>query len=127
MTGELLIDTSALIDFFEQNSAPETKEILATADLVISAITYGEIYKFLLNRGKTSEWQNIKTKLNNYKIIDATKETSEKAAELSHRFGLSFADSLIYATAIIHDLKLLTSDSDFKGKPNVILGKRIQG
>lgn len=126
MTGELLIDTSTLIDFLEQNSAPETKEIMSTANLVISVITFGEIYKFLLNRGKPSEWSNIKSKLNNYKIIDVNKEISEKAAELSHRFGFSFADSIIYATALSNDLKLLTSDLDFKGKPNIILGKKLK-
>ncbi len=126
MTGELLIDTSTLIDFFEDNIASETDNLMAESELAISVATFTELYKFLLNNGKPQLWIEYKRKLDNYKIINIDKNISEKAAELSHRFGLSFADSMIYATAQCHHILLLTSDSDFKGKPNVILGKKIQ-
>ena len=127
MTGELLIDTSTLIDFFSDNISNETDQIMIKSNLALSVATFTELYKFLLNNGRPDLWKKYKNQLENYKIIDVDKNISEKAAELSHRFGLSFADSIIYATALTNDLKLLTSDADFKGKPNVILGKKIKG
>ncbi|MFH0713890.1 MAG: PIN domain-containing protein [Candidatus Micrarchaeota archaeon] len=124
MTGELLIDTSTLIDFFEDNIASETEELMINSELALSVATFTELYKFLLNNGKNALWSEYKRKLSAYRVLEVDQNISEKAAELSHRFGFSFADSVIYATALSNGLKLLTSDSDFKGKPNVILGKK---
>ncbi len=123
---ELFIDTSILIDFFQENIAPETETLIANSEPVVSAITFHELYKFLLNTGKTHLWNDYKNRISRYKIINVDKEVSENAALLGNRFGLSLGDSLIYASAQSCNLKLLTSDSDFKGKPNVILGKKVK-
>ncbi len=125
MTGEVLIDTSTVIDFFEGKLAPETKSIMATSELCISAVTYGEIYRHLLKEGKTTLWSIYRSKLDNWKYFTVTKEISEKSAELAHRFGFSFADSLIYATALYRNLPLLTNDNDFRGKKGTIIGKKL--
>ena len=124
MTGEILIDTSVLIDFFEDNISKQTEEQMANYELSISVATLTELYKFLLNHGKGTLWNDYKQKLSAYKIFEVNQEISEKAAELSHRFGLSFADSLIYSTAQCNHLQLLTSDSDFSKKPGIIIGKK---
>lgn len=44
-----------------------------------------------------------------------------EAADISLRQGLAMADSIIYATAIRHGARLITSDSDFKGLDNVLV------
>ncbi len=125
MAGEILIDTSALIDFFEDKMAPETERLIINRELAMSVITFGEFYKFLLKIGRTSKWPEYKERLSKYRLIDVTKEISEKAASFSYIYGLSFADSLIYATARLNELELLTSDSkDFKGKKGVIISGR---
>ena len=124
MTGEVLIDTSTLVDFFEDNISNETEKLMANSELAVSVATFTELYKFLLNQGKGELWKKYKSALENYLVFDTNKEISEKAAELSHRFGLSFADSVIYATALTNNMKLLTSDSDFKGKKGVLFIKR---
>ena len=125
MAGEILIDTSTLIDFLQGSADEETKQRLLTSEVAISSITFGELYKFTLKTGKTHLWPIYKQKLYNWNIFDATKEITEKAAGLSHMHGLSFADSIIYATALLNDLELLTSDAkDFKGKKGVIISGR---
>ncbi len=124
MTGELLIDTSTLIDFFQDNVTKDTDELMKNSELTISVVTLGEIRKFLLNTGRNNLWNEYKQRLLNYKTLDVTKEISENAGALAYRFRLSFADSIIYATALENNLTLLTSDSDFKGKKGVILVKR---
>ena len=122
---EFLLDTSTLIDFLQGRADNNTKEIMASSELTVSAITFAELYKFTLNNGKANLWPVYKTRLSGYKIIDVTKEIGEKAAEFSHRFGMSLADSLIYATARLNDLELLTSDADdFKGKKGITLTKK---
>ncbi|MCA6595718.1 MAG: PIN domain-containing protein [Pseudanabaena sp. M046S1SP1A06QC] len=42
------------------------------------------------------------------------------ASELSQKHKLSFADSIIYATAQQENVKLITSDNHFEGLPDVI-------
>ncbi|MFH1246863.1 MAG: PIN domain-containing protein, partial [Candidatus Micrarchaeota archaeon] len=107
MTGEILIDTSTLIDFFQGAADIKTKEILSSSELTISVITFGELYKFLLKTGKTKLWETYKSKLEKYKLIEVTQKISERAAELAYMHGLSMADSLIYSTALENNLTLL--------------------
>jgi predicted nucleic acid-binding protein len=42
------------------------------------------------------------------------------AADLSLEHRLAMADSLIYATAVLHQVEVVTSDPDFLGLPRVI-------
>lgn len=44
-----------------------------------------------------------------------------EAADVSLRFGLAMADSLVYATAQQHGATLVTGDSDFDGLPGTIV------
>jgi predicted nucleic acid-binding protein len=43
-----------------------------------------------------------------------------KAADLSLDHQLAMADAIVYATAILHDATVVTSDSDFESLPGVI-------
>ena len=44
---------------------------------------------------------------------------SISAADISLRYQLSMADSVIYATVLKYDAVLWTADKDFEGLPNV--------
>ena len=46
---------------------------------------------------------------------------AEKAASLSVEHNLPAIDSIIYATALVHNAKLLTLDNDFRGLPKAVV------
>ena len=54
------------------------------------------------------------------KVIPLDDSIALYAADLSLDYQLALADSIVYATALSHRVKLITSDRDFKGLPQVV-------
>ena len=52
-------------------------------------------------------------------IVDVDSEIAIMAGKISLKHKLPLADSMIYATAKLHDAILWTQDSDFKGLEKV--------
>ncbi len=119
MTDSKLLDSSIWIDFAIKNSFQEI--INSEETLFLSALSLFEIKKKLI-------YNNI-DKININKISDFIKKRSviiqidekiaEKAAEIAVENKIPAIDSLIYATALLNNLELLTLDNDFRGLSNV--------
>jgi predicted nucleic acid-binding protein len=101
----------------------DTKELLNSSLISISILTYLEVCHFFCKIGKTKELEFVKQRLRSFKLHQITLEVCEEAAKLSISNRISTADSIIYSTAKQNGLKLLTSDSDFKGFEGVIFKK----
>ncbi len=121
---ELLLDSSILIDLFEQRLDVKTKEFLSTTPASISALSIFEVKKFLYSIGRLQEWEKIMVELNNYPIIPVGYSICDVAAAYAHQHRLSLADSIIYSTAKTSGKTLVTSDSDFKGLKDVLVVKK---
>ncbi len=52
-------------------------------------------------------------------IIEVTTDIALFGAQLSLKYKIPMADSLIYATALLNDAVLWTQDVDFENLPNV--------
>ncbi len=121
---ELLVDSSVLIDFFTDELAGETEMLLRSKQSCISIVSHFEVYKYMLKIGKTKEIYFVGDKLESFETLEMTPAICREAAKISHSAGLSTADSLIYATARVNNLHLVTRDNDLKGKPGVIFVKK---
>jgi len=53
-------------------------------------------------------------------VVSLTESLALLASELSQKYRLSFADSIIYATAQQEKVKLITADDHFENLPDVI-------
>lgn len=89
-------------------------------NLIVSTIVIFEVYRKL--RRHVSEDLALSTiaYLNQYKIVDLSKEISLLAADLSIQYKLAMADSLVYAFAVYEDAYFITLDFDFNQIPEVI-------
>lgn len=115
-----------LIDFLERRATDEAKGLLASHPNSISMITYYEVCHHFLKIGRSKELDFVKQKLSSFRMHPISYEICEEAARISNSNKLSVADSLILATAKVHDLSLATRDSDLKGKPGVIFLKSLK-
>ena len=120
----VLVDTNVIIEAFK--GAQETIELLERTglkNLVASTITQMELYIGALNK---NELNLIRNRLRNIKILDINKKISQKSAELVYNYSkshnLDIPDSIIAATALIHNIPLLTYNlRDFRFIPDLNL------
>ena len=91
----------------------------------MSAITYMEVVRGIQDKEKLRKWKIF---INNFgiKILMVDPEISSKAMFLCDEYtlshGLFVSDALIVATAIIHEIPLVTGNvKDFQFIPNVTI------
>ncbi|MDP3742143.1 MAG: PIN domain-containing protein [Candidatus Micrarchaeota archaeon] len=115
----ILLDTSAWIEFFNgSESGKRVKQLLASEASYTSAISIAEVAKWAKQNGKDVEAYNEALKTNS-QIISLEeyilKEAGIKYLELRKiSKDIGMIDVIIYTTAQLHGLELITHDSDFK-------------
>ena len=119
MTEYNLIDSSLWIDYLVNGNF---KEIIETEEkLLLATISIIEIKK-KLSKLKIPN-KEINDKMHFIKkqsiIIDLDEKIADKASELVIEKNLPIADSIVYASALIHNAILLTLDNDFRSLNNV--------
>ncbi len=88
-------------------------------NLLVSVINLYEVFKVVLReRDDHSALQAIAL-MRQGQVTEVTTEISLSAAKTSHERKIPMADSLIYATAQLHEATLWTQDEDFDGLPGV--------
>jgi len=97
------------------------KELIENDDkLFLSALSLFEIkrklFRMKVKKGDLDDKINFVKKRNIFIPIDG--KIAENASELSVEKNLPAIDSLIYATALLNELKLISLDNDFRGLPN---------
>ena len=116
-----LIDSSVWMDYFVLGNFKEIIEI--EKELYLSVISMFEIKTKLIKKKINKD--KIKERIDFIKaksiIIDLDNETAETAAEIATEKNLPMADALIYSSAFVNNLKLITLDNDFRGLDNAIV------
>ncbi len=119
----VLIDSWAWIEYFKGSKAGEKarKYIEGKEKAIISAINIAEVYRWIL---RFYDEKIAKEKINVMKercfVIPVDEEIAIMAAKIKHEEKLGLGDAIIYATAKKEEAIILTGDSDFKDKENVI-------
>ena len=120
----MLIDTYAWIEFFRgTESGMEAREVLRAERSFTSVVSIAEIAEWCLkNNLRLQEYVRAVTK--GSVILRLDEQTASIAGTINHERkktirGWGMGDSLILATAVSYDLKILTGDSHFKDLPNV--------
>jgi len=116
-----VLDSSCWIEYFHSTSISNEFSLVVERprELLVPSIVLYEVCKNLLP--KTSEGNVIKFVrfMQKGRVIVLTSELSINAASISRKYKLPMADSIIYATTLLHDAVLWTTDQHFDGLPNV--------
>ena|SRR3989344_56954 len=113
---KVLLDTSVIIDFLHQKNKADTLLYkLSTEDLYISIVTHTELYSGKSVWEKTRAKQELNDLFSGLTILPLVTEVSEKAGYLKATNQGTLLDCIIAATALHHNIPLLTLNSkDFK-------------
>ena len=121
-----VVDSSAWIEFF--TGGPNAKffesPILSTEDLVVPTMVLLEVYKHIRRHQGRDEALRAVAGMKQGAVQDLDERLALYAAELGVEYGLPLADSVILATARIHEARLWTQDSDFEGMEGVRFKKK---
>jgi predicted nucleic acid-binding protein len=117
-----VLDASALLAFLQRKpGASKVNELLkeavrGRADILISAINYGEVYGASVREQGLDRAASIMSAVRPLPIhvVDATPERAFRAAEVKAKYKLYYVDSFAAALAIEYKATLVTSDSDFR-------------
>ena len=116
-----IIDSSLWIDYFngklKDNSVIGTVE--DSASQCVPSICLYEVYKKILTDKGESTARGYASFMQNATVISITPQIAIQAARLGKELKLPMADSIIYATAQIHNAELYTQDKHFDGLANV--------
>ena len=117
-----VLDSSALMAFFEDRGGARTVEVLlgkaaeAKCPLLMSVVNWGEVYYSVWRTrgegvagGKLREIAQLPIE-----IVDADFELTRSAASLKAVHGLPYADCFAAALAGSRKAPLVTSDKDFE-------------
>ena len=116
-----LVDSSAWLEFFAGGTnARIFAEPLGQTDLLlVPSVCLYEVFKTVLRqRGEPAALQTVALMRQGH-VVDLTERIALLAAELSLQEKLPMADSIILATARLHDAHIWTQDADFEGSENV--------
>ena len=116
-----VVDSSAWLEFFADGpNARIFAEPLEQADLLlVPSVCLYEVFKTVLRqRGEPAALQAVAL-IRQGHVVELTERIALLAAELSLQNELPMADSIILATARLHDAHIWTQDSAFKGLENV--------
>jgi predicted nucleic acid-binding protein len=122
-----VVDTSGWLEYFfdSKNADSFASEIEATEHLVVPTICLYEVFKKVnLVAGEAKALQAI-AQMKQGRVVDVTERVALQAAQISIRYKIPMADSLILATTWIEQATLHTQDEHFKGLPGVEYKKPV--
>ena len=112
-----LVDSCGWLEYFAdgKNAKYYEKPILDIQNLIVPTICQYEVFKSVLNqKGEDAALQAVSLMQQGH-VVELNTIISLRAAKISVEMKLPMADSIIVATAQLHDALIYTQDADFKG------------
>ncbi len=110
-----LIDSSGWLEFLTDGPLAEkyASYLSDLSQILTPAVVLYEVYKRIRRERGEEDALVVAAQLKKTRIIPLTDTIAMRAAELSLEHHLAMADAMVYATAMLHGVLLVTSDSDF--------------
>ncbi len=111
-----IVDSSLWIEFFAGTKLNISiiNVIRKTSTLCVPVICLYEVHKKFINDNDIEKADLAVDIMKNGKVIDMNSEIAVFASNVSKQYKLPMADSIIYATAQIHNAEIYTQDKHFK-------------
>ena len=112
-----IIDSSGWLEYFAggPNAAFFSRPLQNTSELIVPSITIYEVFKAVLRQRNESDALQAVALMMQGSVADLTANISILAAKISFGKKMPMADSIILATARLHQATVWTEDADFQG------------
>ncbi len=110
--GKVVLDSNIIIYLSKGIIDVDGLSIDEEDELYVSLITYMEVLSF--NFGSLSEEKFIRKLLNEFGVIEISKEIAEKAITLRKKYRLKLPNAIICASAAVCNAILVTADVELK-------------
>ena len=117
-----LIDSSGWVEYFTGSplASHYSKYLQKMEHTLVPTLVLHEVYRWIKLRRDEDEALRFVSEMSEGRVIFLDDAIALLAADLRIEHKLAMADSIIYATALQHRAKLITSDADFKNLPQVV-------
>ena len=112
-----VVDSSGWLEYFADGPNAEffASAVEDAANLVVRSIILFEVFKRVVQQRGDQEALDDVAHMRQGLVVDLDGSLALSAAEVSLDLKLPLADSVILATARMHDAIIWTQDADFKG------------
>ncbi len=116
-----VVDSCGWLEWFSDGALAEAYGTYLTdaEQLLVPGVVLYEVYKILKREIGEERALFAVSYMKTATVIPIDDHIALKAADLALQHHLAMADAMVYATALIHDSTLYTSNADFKGLPMV--------
>ena len=116
-----VVDSSGWIEYFTEgpNAGFFAGAIEKVGELLVPALTIYEVFKWISRERGEAQAVKAVAHMQQGEVVDLDAKLAAYAARLSLQTKLPMADSIVYATARIHEATLWTQDDDFEGLDGV--------
>ena len=118
-----VVDTSVWVEWLAGSALGKrlAKEIPAKPDCIVPTIVQLELAKWLNREVGEDEADRVIAYTQKCVVVPLDTQLALLAAELHRMHKLATADAIVYATARLREVPLLTCDTHFEGLPDVLL------
>jgi predicted nucleic acid-binding protein len=122
----ILVDSSGWVEYFTDGAlADEFAPYLENlAEVVTPTIVIFEVYRVIRRQRSQEIATAAVAQMQKTLVVDLDQFLALTAADVSIEHGLAMADAIVYATARIENIDLVTIDSDFEGLPGATVYSR---
>ena len=116
-----VVDSSAWLEYFANGSNASffAEPVEATDLLIVPSLTIYEVFKRVLQQRDENDALRAVTVMQQGSVVDLDARIALFAARVSLDTRLPMADSVVLATARLHQATLWTQDADFAGLQGV--------
>ena len=117
----IIVDSSCWIEYLMNTEiGANIASIIENADeLIVPTIILYEVYKKLSAEKDEEYAKDVISYMQTATIIELNADLSLAAADISIKYKLPMADSIIYATSLQYSAVIYSCDIHFKNLPNV--------
>jgi len=112
-----LVDSSGWLEYLAEGPHAEafSRPLRDTANLLVPTVCIYEVFRVVLRERGEEDALQAAALMKQGTVVDFSSEIALVAAKTSLEMKIPLADSIVLATARIHDAVVWTKDADFKG------------
>jgi predicted nucleic acid-binding protein len=122
----ILVDSSGWVEYFTDGPLAENfaVHLESLAEVVTPTIVIFEVYRVIRRQRSEEVAIAAVAQMQKTSVVELDQFLALTAADVSLERGLAMADAIVYATARVEGVDLVTIDSDFEGLPGATVYPR---